>query len=106
DREEPDRLHRRAQVAQRREERRDVQERRQDAEEDDLRLELELRHARNDAEHEAAEDEQDRIRDPKGRRDREEGRDGEEQRERDEPGLEVEMHQSRPTTALAPAATV
>ena len=74
----------RAQVAKGREEGRAVEERREHAEEDELRLELELRHPRDEADREAAEDEQDRVRDPKRRRDREHRRDGEDQPERDE----------------------
>ena len=63
DREEADRPHIGPQIAKRREERRAVEQRRQDAEEDELGLELELRHPRNEPDREAAEDEEDRVRD-------------------------------------------
>ena len=61
DREQPDRPHVRAQVAERGEERGAVEERRQDAEEDELRLKLEIGHARDEADREATEHEQDRV---------------------------------------------
>ena len=92
DREPADRAGHGAQVAERREERRAVEERRQHAEEDELRLELELRHPGHEAEQEAAEDEQDRVRDTDRGRDDEQPRDGDEERERDEPVRGVEMH--------------
>ena len=92
DREEPDRARVGSQVAERREERRAVEQRRQDAEEDELRLELELGNARDDANGEPADDEQDRVRDTKRRRAREQRGDDRQKPERDEAVGEVEVH--------------
>ncbi len=64
DGEEPDRLRVRAQLAQRAEERCAVEERGQDCDEDDVRRQLDRRHARNEPEHQASDDERDRVRDP------------------------------------------
>src|SRR6185503_9694013 len=98
DSEPADRAGHGAQVAERREERRAVEER---------RLELELRHPGHEAEQEAAEDEQDRVRDTDRGRDDEQPRDGDEERERDEPVRGVEMHRPilpspGPSTARCP----
>ena len=92
DGEQPDRSRGRPQLAKRREEGRAVEERRQDAEEDELRVELELRHAGDDPDGQAAEHEQDRVRDPQRGRDREHRRHGEDEPERDDSVLNVEMH--------------
>ena len=64
DREQPDRAQVGAQVAQRGEERGAVEERRQDADEDEVGRQVDLGQARDEAEREAAEHEQDRVRDP------------------------------------------
>ena len=101
DREQPDRPDVRSQVAKRGEEGRAVEERRQHAEEDELRLELELGHPRDDADRQAAEHEQDRIRDAQRRRDREHRRDREDEPQRDESVLDVEMHEP-----ILPQATI
>ncbi len=85
--EEPDRADVGAEIAERGEERGPVEERRQDAEEDELRLELEVGHARHEPDREPADDEQDRIRDPHGGGKREERRDDDQEAERDESGL-------------------
>ena len=90
--EQPDRPHVRSQLAKRGEEGGAVEERREHAEEDELRVELELRHARHDADRQAAEDEQDRIRDPERRGDCEHRCDREDQGEGDQAVLELEMH--------------
>ena len=94
DREQADRSDVRPEITERREERRAVEQRREDAEEDELRLELELGHCRDDADREAAEHEQDRIRDPQRRSDREHRRDRDDQCQRDDAVLEVQMHRA------------
>ena len=71
DREQADRPRVRAQVAERGEERGGVEERRQDADEHELGLELEGRDPRREPEREAAEHEQDRVGDSRPRRERE-----------------------------------
>ncbi len=75
DGEQADRPGARAQVAQRGEEGRAVEEGRQDAEEDELGRQLEVGHPRHDPDDEPTENEQDRIRDPESRSDREHRRD-------------------------------
>ena len=92
-RQQPDRPCGRSQVAKRGEEGRAVEERRQHAEEDELGLELELGHPRDDADRQAAEHEQDRIGDAQRRRDREHRRDGEDEPQRDDSVLNLEMHE-------------
>ena len=92
DREQPDRADIRFQLAERGEEGSAVQERRKHAEEDELRLELDLGHSRDDADREPSENEEDRVRNPESRRQREERRDRGEQAERYDPGLDFEMH--------------
>jgi hypothetical protein len=92
EREQPDRPNAGSQVTERGEERSAVQERRQDAEEDQLRRKLDGRHPRQEADREAAEHEQDRVRDAQGRREREHRRNGDEQPQRDDSVLEVEVH--------------
>jgi hypothetical protein len=91
--EQADRPHVRAQVAERGEERCVVQERRQHPEEHELRVEVELGHARQEAEHQPTEHEQDRVGDPYGRREGEQRRDGGEQSDGDDPVLHVEVHE-------------
>ena len=61
DREQPDGADVRAQLAQRAEEGRAVQQRGEDCDEDDVRRQLDPRHAGDEAERKAAEDERDRI---------------------------------------------
>ena len=94
DREQPDRPYVGSQVAERGEEGGAVEERRQHAEEDELRLELDVRHSRDDADRQPAEHEQDRIRDAQSRGDREHRRDRAEQPERDDAILQIEVHGS------------
>ena len=64
DREQPDRPDVRAQVAQRGEEGGTVEERRQYADEHEVGWQIDLGQAGHEAEHEPAEHEQDRIRNP------------------------------------------
>ena len=75
DRQEPDRPHVRPQVAERREERCAVEKRRQHAEEDELRLGLELRHSGHEADGEPAEHQEDRVGSAERGGEREHGRD-------------------------------
>ena len=84
----------RAQIAEGREESGAVEQRWQDAEEDELRRQLELGHARSDPDEQPAENEQDRVRDPEGRSEREHRRDRNDERQRDDPVLDLEMHVS------------
>ena len=92
DGQQPDRSRGRPQLAKGREEGRAVEERREDAEEDELGVELELRHAGDDPDREAAEDEQDRVRNAQRGGDREHRRHREDEAERDDSVLNVEMH--------------
>ena len=69
----------RAQVAERREERAGVEERRQNGHEDDVGRQRDVRQTRDEPEHDAAEDEQDRQWNPQGRREREQAPDGDEE---------------------------
>ena len=93
DREQADGLRVHAEIPERGEERGAVEQHRQHPEEDELRLELELGHPRHEPDREAAEDEQDRVRDAQHRREREQRRDGDEKDERDDADLGVEVHE-------------
>ena len=81
-----------AQVAERGEERRRVEERRQDRDEHDLRLQLDVRDARHEAEREPAEHEQDRVRHAQPRRKREQRRAGGEECEEEQRVVSRERH--------------
>ena len=74
DRQQADRPRVRAQIAQRGEERRGVEQRRQHADEHELGRQLEVGDPRHESERETAEDEQDRIRDPRPRGERQQRR--------------------------------
>ena len=93
-REQRDRPQVRAEVAQAREERRRVEERRQDRDEHEIRRQLHLGQPRHEAEQEAADDEEHRDRHPAARRDDE--HDGERREEREELKLCVrgELHRA------------
>ncbi len=82
-REQADRALVGTQVAQRREERRRVEQRRQDAEQHHLRRDLDLGHARGKAEREAAQHQQDRVGHAQPRRGRKQRRERDQQRQRD-----------------------
>ena len=92
DREQSDRPGVGAEVAEGREEGGSVEERRQHAEQHQLRLELELGQPREEPEHEPAEHEQDRVGDPQRGRAREEGGDDRQQAEGDEALGEIQVH--------------
>ena len=92
DREEPNRTYVGSQVAERREKGSAIKERRQHAEEDELRLQLDIRHPRDDTDRQPAKHEQNRIGDTQGRSDREHRPDSAEQSERDNAVLQLEMH--------------
>ena len=79
DRQRADRAEVRAQAAQRRVEGRDVEQRRQDEQEDQIRIHLDVRGARDEAQREAADDEEDRVGDAESPRDRDEPGDRDEQ---------------------------
>ena len=96
DREHPDRSHVRAQVAERGEERRPVEERRQHADEHEVGRQLELGHPRDEAEREPAEHEQDRVRDPHPRHEHEQRGAGDEQHEQGGDVLLVQLGQDSP----------
>jgi hypothetical protein len=81
-----------AQVAERGEERRRVEERRQDRDQHDVRVEGHVRNARDEAEREPAEHEQDRVRQLQDRSQREQRGHGGEQPEQDERVLGGEVH--------------
>ena len=65
------------------EERRDVEQRRQEQHEHELRVELDIRHAGHEPDAEAAEDEQDRVRHAEPAREHAEGGDGRQQPEQE-----------------------
>jgi hypothetical protein len=81
DRRQRDRAHVAAQGVQVREERRRVQQWRQEDDQDEVGLELDVRNARHQPEHQAAEHERDRVRDVEPAREHVEPRDRHEQRE-------------------------
>ena len=70
-----------AQAAQRREEGRDVEQRRQDEEEDEVRVDLDARHAGHESEQEPANHQEDRIGDAEPPRDRDQRGDRDQQRQ-------------------------
>ena len=92
DREERDRADLHAQVAKGREERRRVEQRRENADKHQLRRKLRVREAGHKAEREPTEDEQDRIGQPQGRDEREQAGDRREQREQDELLVRAHVH--------------
>ena len=79
DREHADLAHVLAQLAQAGEEARAVEQRREEDEQDEVRLQLGVRDPRDPRDGEAAEDEEDRVRDREHARGRDEDRDGEQQ---------------------------
>ena len=89
----------RAQVAQRREVRRVEQQRRQEDEEDELRLELDVGHAGREADEAAADHEQDRVRHVEDARQRRQRRDRDQQEEDDELGV---LHRAENATSRTP----
>ena len=92
DREEPDRPCIGPEVAEGGEERGPVEERREHDEEDELRVELQVRHPRNDADCQAAEDEEDGVGNPKHRGEGEERSHRGQEHESDDPVLRVQVH--------------
>ena len=92
DRQQADRPNVRTQVTKRGEEGRAVEQGRKDAEEDELRLELELGHPRDEPDRQPTKYQQDRVRDPQRRRSRQHRRHNDDQRQRDNPILNIEMH--------------
>ncbi len=99
DRAERDRAQVPAQVAQRGEVRRVEQQRRQEDEEDELRVELDVRHAGREADEAAADHEQDRVRHVEQARQRGQRRDRDEEEEDDELGV---LHRAGTLPANAP----
>ena len=93
DRKEADRPDVRAQVAERGEEGRAVEERRQEDDENEVGRQLEVRDAGREAGCQPAEHEQDRIRHLHERREREQRRDRSEEREEDERIVVVDPHE-------------
>ena len=85
-----------AQVAQRGEEGGRVEQRRQEADEHDVRPQRVVRDARDEPDREAAEHEQDRVRDPQDRREHQQGRRGREQRPQDERVVGRDRHGQDP----------
>ena len=94
EREQRDRPLVRAQVAQRREERARVQERRKHGDEHDVRRKRDVRQPGDEAHHDPAQHEQDRQRQPQRRREREERADRDEQPEKLEILVRAELHTS------------
>ena len=79
-------------LAQRGEEGGAVQERREERDEHEVGRELDRRHARHEAEREAAEDEEDRVRDPDDLRDREQRGAGDQEPQEDHAVFGAEVH--------------
>ncbi len=104
DREEPYRPEIRAQILERGEEGGAVEERRQDADEDEVGRQVDLRQAGREAECEPAEDEQDRIRDPKLRDEHQHPCHRRQEHQQAEEVVVVEVDQARPLARSSPSA--
>ena len=70
----------------------DVEKRRQDPDEHNLRRQLERRHSRDESEREPAEHEENRVRDPENRRKDQQRRHGDQQQHEDELVVSAEFH--------------
>jgi hypothetical protein len=99
DRQESDRTHVRTQIPHRGEESGRVEQRRKKCDEHELGRQLELGQSRHERERETAENEEDRIRDPHGRREDEQGADPCEKGEQLPELLPVQVH---PATIVSP----